>query len=158
MTQTRLPLKSGTRPSPMSRSSCTAECTPTASSPANANLLVVMRTDGDVNRVVLVLNLGERNIAADGNAGMHLNAGGQDEVDVRIQLVLRQTIIRNAVAQHAAELGTLVIDYDLVTHQRQKIRRRQTARSAADDADALAGRRCGNPAAWCCPRGRTRNA
>ena len=34
-------------------------------------------------------------------------------------------------------------DYDLVTHQRQEIRRRQTARSAADDADALAGRRCG---------------
>ena len=110
----------------------------------NADLLVVMRTDGDVNRVVLVLNLSERNIAADGNAGVHLNAGGQDEVDIRIQLVLRQTIIRNAVAQHAAELGTLVIDYDLVTHQRQEIRRRQTARSAADDADALAGRRCGS--------------
>ena len=89
----------------------------------NANLLVVMRTDGDVNRVVLILNLSERNIAADGNAGVHLNAGGQDEVDIRIQLVLRQTIIRNAVAQHAAELGTLVIDYDLMTHQRQEIRR-----------------------------------
>ena len=35
---------------------------------------------------------------------MHLNAGGQDEVDIRIQLVLRQTIIRNTAAQHAAEL------------------------------------------------------
>ena len=37
-----------------------------------ADLLVVVRTDGDINRVKAVFQLGERDVLADRNAGMYL--------------------------------------------------------------------------------------
>ena len=72
---------------------------------------------------------------------MYLDAGREDKLDVAIQLFLRQTVVRNAVSQHAAELRTLVVYNNPVSHQRQKISRRQTARTAADNGNALSGGR-----------------
>ncbi len=97
-----------------------------------------MRADRDVDGIVLVLDVRERDVTADGGVRVHLDAGRQDKFDIRVQLFLRQTVIRDAVAQHTAELRALVIDDDLVAHQGQEVRRGQTARAAADDGDALA--------------------
>ena len=107
----------------------------------NADLLVVMCADGDVNRVILVFDLGELNITADRGISMYLDAGREDKLDVAIQLFLRQTVVRNAVSKHAAELRTLVVYNNPVSHQRQKISRRQAARTAADNGNALSGGR-----------------
>ena len=72
---------------------------------------------------------------------MYLDTGREDKLDVAIQLFLRQTVVRNAVSQHAAELRTLVVYNDPVSHQRQKISRRQTTRTTADNGNALSGGR-----------------
>ena len=117
----------------------------------NADFFVIVCADGDVDRVKTVLKIGKWDILADRHAGMHLDAGGQDKIDIRIQLFGRQAVIRNAVAQHTAELGALVKHNDLVPHERQKVGRRQAAGPAADHADGLAGRRS---AGGCGPVGR----
>ena len=108
MTQTRFPWKSGTRLADVAQQLYRRMNADTVFS-IDADLLVVMCADGDVNRVILVFDLGELNITADRGISMYLDAGREDKLDVAIQLFLRQTVVRNAVSQHAAELRTLVV-------------------------------------------------
>ena len=58
--------------------------------------------------------------------------------NVPVQDVLGQAVVGDAVAEHAAQLGALLIDGDLVAHERQVVGRRQAARPAADDGHRLA--------------------
>ena len=97
-----------------------------------------MGPDGDVHRVKAVLNGFHGKVPADGDPRPHRDAGGQDVGNVPVQDVLGQAIVGDAVAEHAAQLGALLIDGDLVAHERQVVGRRQAARPAADDGHCLA--------------------
>ena len=79
---------------------------------------------------------------------MHLDAGGQDGLDLRVQLFPREAVGRNAIAEHAAKLLFFFKNRYAVTHQAQIICAGKTARAAADDRHTLAGR---------CLAGRIRN-
>ena len=98
-----------------------------------------MGADGDVETVVIALQLVEGNVFTHGDAGVCLDTGGEDGCDLRVQLLPGEAIGGNAVAQHAAQLVALFEDGDLVAHQCQIIRAAQTAGAAADDSHLLAG-------------------
>ena len=70
---------------------------------------------------------------------MDLDAGGQDVRDVLVQDVLGQAVVGDAVAQHAAQLGPLLVHSHLVPHEGQVIGRGQAAGAAADDGHGLSG-------------------
>ena len=72
---------------------------------------------------------------------MYLNTGAENDINIVLQHIFRQTIARNAVTQHAAQLRTLFVNNRLVTHQLQIECTAQAARTAADDGNALACRR-----------------
>ena len=105
----------------------------------NAELFIAGSADGQIHRVVLLLNVGHGYVLPDGHAGAHLHPGGENEVDVPIQHVLGQAIVRNAVPKHTAQLGQFVVYGDRVSHQGKVIGRGQAAGAAADDGDLLAG-------------------
>ena len=50
---------------------------------------------------------------------MYLYACAEDDIDIIVQHVLRQTVARDAIAQHAAELRALFIDNRMMAHQLQ---------------------------------------
>ena len=103
-----------------------------------AQLFVVVGADGDIHRIKAALDIRHGQIFSDGHAGVDGDAGGQDIVDVPVQYLLGQAIVGDAIAQHAAQLGPLLVHRDLVPHQGQVIGGRQTAGAAADDGHRLA--------------------
>ena len=76
-----------------------------------------MRAERDVERVVLLAQLVERHIVADIDVDMHIDAKRQHRRNLRVKHLARQTVVGDAVAQHAAELRALFIHGDLVAHQ-----------------------------------------
>ena len=107
-----------------------------------------MRADGDIQAVIVFMELLEGNVLSDRHAGMYLDAGGQNGLDLRIQLFPREAVGRNAITEHAAKLLLFFKNRYAVTHQAQIIRAGKAARTAADDRHTLAGR---------CLAGRIRN-
>ena len=103
-----------------------------------AQLLVVVGADGDVNRVKAALDVRHGQVFADGHAGVDGDAGRQDIVDVPVQNVLGQAIVGDAIAQHTAQLGPLLVHGDFMAHQGQVIGGSQAAGAAADDGHRLA--------------------
>ena len=75
-----------------------------------------MGADAQQNRIVFALNVGNLNVLADGNIGMYLNTGAENDINIVLQHIFRQTIARNAVTQHAAQLRTLFVNNRLMTH------------------------------------------
>ena len=69
-----------------------------------AQLLVGVGADGDVQRVVFFLQFSQLDVLAHADAGMYLDAGGQDVVQIALQHVGRQAVVGDAVAQHTAQL------------------------------------------------------
>ena len=67
--------------------------------------------------------------------GMYLHTHGLDGVYIPLQSLTRQTVLRYAVSQHASGLAALFENMNLVTHQCQEVRRRQSAGTAAYDSD-----------------------
>ena len=59
--------------------------------------------------------------------------------DVPVQHLLGQAVVGDAVAQHAAQLGPLLVHRDLVPHEGQVVGRGQAAGAAADDGHRLPG-------------------
>ena len=108
----------------------------------DADLLIDVGADSDVDRVVLLLDLGDRKILADADIRFDFDAGRQDVLDLIIQSLSGQTVAGDAVAKHAAQLISLLEDGHLVTHDRQIVGCRQAAGAAADDGDFLAGGFC----------------
>ena len=104
----------------------------------NAKLFIIMRADGNINCIIAFLDILHRHISADGNIRNHVNACCQNMLDIALQNLLRQTIIRDTIAKHATQLGTLLINRNLMPHLRQIIRRRQPAGTTADNADGFA--------------------
>lgn len=52
---------------------------------------------------------------------MDSDSGGQDVVDIPVQDLLRQTVVRDAVPQHTAQFRALLIHRHLVPHKGQII-------------------------------------
>ena len=107
----------------------------------DAHLLILMGADGDIQAVVVLLQLLHPDIGTHGGVGMGLNAQRQDGVDLRVQQVPGEPVAGDAVAQHAAQLCPLLVHRDLVAHQRQIVGAAQAAGAAADDGHLFAGGR-----------------
>ena len=103
-----------------------------------AQLLVRVRTDGEVDCVVLLAQAGEL-VAVDAVVQLGLDAAVEQPLDLRVELLARQAVVGDAVAQHAAEVLALLEDLDAVAHEGQVVRAREARRAAADDGDALLG-------------------
>ena len=99
-----------------------------------------MCTDGDIQAVIVFMELLEGNVLSDRHAGMHLDAGGQNGRDLRIQLFPWEAVGGDAIAEHAAKLLFFFKNRYVVTHQAQIICAGKTARAAADNCHALSGR------------------
>ena len=95
-------------------------------------------TDGHIHAVIVLAQLLQGDVLADVAVRLDLYAGGQDGVDVAVQILRRQTIGRDAVAQHTAQLGLALKDLDPVAHKGEEVGRGQTGGAAADDGDLLA--------------------
>ena len=107
----------------------------------DAQLFIGMGTDGDIHGIVLLLDLGDLDIRAHRDIGMYLDAGRKDMLDIPVQHILGQAVIGDAVAQHAAQLGPLLIHGYLVAHKGQIVGRRHAAGAAADHGHGFAGGR-----------------
>ena len=81
----------------------------------------------------------ERDVYADLGIGDDVNAHLFNGVDLIVQFSLWKTILRNAVAQHAASLWHGLEDRDIVTHLAQEVSCGKSQRAAADDGYCLAG-------------------
>ena len=106
----------------------------------NAGLFVRMCAESKVECVILPAQLVKGDLISDVHIQLHINAYGEKRRDLRVEHLTRQTVGRNPIAQHAAQLRTLFIYRDLVSHQSKVIRRGKTARPAADDGDRFPGR------------------
>ncbi len=82
----------------------------------NAQLFVGVCANGNVHSIVLLLNAGNFDIRTHRNIGVYFDAGRKDMLNIAVQHVLGQAIIRNAVAQHTAQLGALLIHRYLMAH------------------------------------------
>ena len=107
-----------------------------------------MRTDSDIQAIVIFVQLFKGDVFSNRHFGMYFHAGGQDGFDFRVQLFAWEAVGRNAITEHAAKLLLFFKNRYAVTHQAQIIRAGKAARTAADDRHTLAGR---------CLAGRIRN-
>lgn len=107
----------------------------------DARFLVGVGADGQIETVVIALEIGKGHILADGGFQMHVDAERKNRVDLALEELAREAVARNAVAQHAAEVLLLFKNGDLVAHERQVIGAGEPAGAAADDGNLLAGGR-----------------
>ena len=91
---------------------------------------------------MLCTQLLEGSVLANAEVGLHLDAHVGDGLDLSVQNCLGQTVLGDAVTQHAAQLGHCFVDGDSVTGLAQEECCGQTSGAAADDADGLAGVSC----------------
>ena len=108
----------------------------------DAGTLALMGADGDIQAVILLLQLLKGDLFAHRHIGMGLNAQRQDGVDLRIEHFPGEAVAGNAVAQHTAQLLTFLVDGDLVAHQCQIVSAAQSAGAAANDRHTLSCGRC----------------
>ena len=105
--------------------------------PGDAGLLVGLGADGEVEGVILPLELLKAHVLAHADAGVDLDAQGQDGLDVLVQLLPGQAVAGDAVAHHAAQALPLLVDRDLVAHEGQVVGGGEAAGAAADDGHLL---------------------
>jgi len=103
----------------------------------DARALALMGADGDIQAVILLLQLLKGDILAHGHVGVCLDAQRQDGVDLRVQLFPGEAVVGDAIAQHTAQLLALLENDHLVAHQRQIVGAAQAAGAAADDGHGL---------------------
>lgn len=105
----------------------------------DAQGLVEGGADGQVDAVVVLAELFQGHIGAYGTVELDLHAGGEDAVNVPLQIGAGQTVAGDAVAEHTAQLGFLLEDGAFMTHQGEEVGGGQAGGAAAHDGDALAG-------------------
>ena len=108
----------------------------------NADFLIRVCADAEIQGVVLMAEILQRDICTDIHAGMDFNTEGEDGCDLAVQLFPWETVAGNTVPHHAPQLLALFVDGDLVSHEGQVIGGGQTAGAAADNGYVLAGRLC----------------
>src|SRR5207237_8240684 len=99
--------------------------------------------DAEEDRVVaLSEQVVDREVAPELHPALELGiAELPDRVQLLVELHLREAVLRDAVAEHAALLLHHLEHRDRVTLQRRVIRAGEASRAGADHGDALAGRR-----------------
>jgi len=100
---------------------------------------VIPRAHGEQDGVVVLLEVGDRVVLAERLVADDVHAEVEDLLDLEVEHLLGQAVLRDAVAQHAAQLGFRVEDGGGVAESPQVIRRREPAGPATDDGDLLAG-------------------
>ena len=103
----------------------------------DTGFLIGLRADGNVEGIILPLELLKAHILAHADAGMDLNAQGEDGLDLLIQLLPGQAVAGDAVAHHAAQALPLFVDRDLVAHESQVVSGGKASGAAADDSHLL---------------------
>ena len=101
-----------------------------------------MSADGDVDSIIFFAEFFQRQlprIVSDRSFEADFYAGFQNDIDIILQALPRQTIAWNSIQEHAAEFLTFFKYSGLMSHQLQIISSAQAAGTAADDRDALAG-------------------
>ena len=98
-----------------------------------------MGADGDIHGIVLLLQILDENVLSDGGIADGLEARLLEALNLVIQDLSRKTVGRDAVAQHAAQLLTLLIDRHIVAHDAEIVGRTEAGGTAADHGDPFAG-------------------
>ena len=107
----------------------------------DTDLTVGMCTDGYIHRIILTTKLSDGNVAADRDIGLRFEPCELQALDLAIQDLTWETIGRNTIAQHTAELLPLLKHGNLMAHDAEIVGTAETARTTADDSHPLAGRR-----------------
>ena len=108
----------------------------------NANLLVGMGTDGNIDGIVLVVQRLEGNLPlalANPRIQVHLHAGAENCLQILVQSLPWEAVIRNAISQHAAQLLLFLKDHRMVPHQLKIISSRKPGRAATDNCHLFPG-------------------
>ena len=71
--------------------------------------LVRLRTDRHIDRIEALMQLANCNVLADIYIHVNRNASGQDCVDILLQPLSGETVGRDTVAQHTAQMWLLLI-------------------------------------------------
>ena len=96
-----------------------------------------MGTDGNIQAVILLLQVLHPDILAHSDAGMYLDPQRQDGCDLGIQQVPGETVAGDAVAEHPAQLLGLLKNGDLVAHEGQIVGAAEAAGAAAHNGNGL---------------------
>ena len=88
--------------SPMPRSMETALITFFGIFSFDAQLFVAVGTDGNVNSIIIFLDIFDPDILSNGDACMDIDTRPKDMTDVTVKDFRRQAVIRNAIAEHPA--------------------------------------------------------
>ena len=101
-----------------------------------------MGTDGDIDGIVLIVQGLEGNLAftlANPRIQVHLYACTQDCLQILVQSLPWEAVIRNAISQHAAQLLLFLKDHRMVPHQLKIISSRKPGRAATDNCHLFPG-------------------
>ncbi|CDB33783.1 uncharacterized protein BN534_01518 [Eggerthella sp. CAG:209] len=101
-----------------------------------------MSADAYVNGIEVALEVGYCNVLANGNAQLNLYTQRGDVLDFGVEQGFGQAIVGDAVAEHATELGALLVYRYGMTHAGEVIRCGKTARTTTDNGNLLAGGFC----------------
>ena len=104
----------------------------------DADALVAVRADRDVQRIVIASHVLDRQVDAHVDAVDDFHARRLDRRDFGIEDVFGETVVGNAVAQHAARLLEAFEHRDVVAETRQVVGRRKAGRARTRHGDLLA--------------------
>ena len=107
--------------------------TPSRSMPSMLQLPAQLVARGVEDGRVLLLELLQGDVLADGDAGLELDPQVADVGQLRVEHVPRQPVFRDAQPQHAAQDGLGLEDGHRVAHAREEVGAGQPGRAGADD-------------------------
>ena len=87
--------------------------------PFNADFLIVMSTNGNINCIVFIVEAFQSNFSlflTNSGIQMHLYSGAKNYLQILIQTLTREAIIWNTIAQHTAQLLLLLKDNSMMAH------------------------------------------
>ena len=105
----------------------------------DAKALEGVGADGQIYRVKIPAQLLQGDFLPDADPGLHLHTGGEDYIDIFLEVFFRQTVTGNAIAQHTAQLLPLFIYCDRMAHQLQEIRSGKAAGTTTHNRNLFAG-------------------
>mgnify|MGYP004421312965 CR=1 FL=1 len=75
-------------------------------------------------------------------AKFNFDTGLKDGIDIIVQTVFRQTVVRDTIAEHTAKFRQHLKYSCLVSHKLQIVSSTESSRATAYDSDTLSGGRC----------------
>ena len=87
----------------------------------NAKLFICACADGDEHGIVFLAQFLNRNVSSDPFSVLDFHTSLQNGVDIVIKTLLWQTVVRDAVAEHAAQFREHFKNGGLMSHELQVI-------------------------------------